>query len=45
MRQVCVSGAEKLVVQDVEAARPPFRILSTWPADVRSRGSADQKAR
>ncbi len=30
MRRVCVVGAEKLVVQDVQGLRPPFRLLSTW---------------
>lgn len=31
MRQACVTGAEKLVVQPLRRATPPFRILSTWP--------------
>jgi hypothetical protein len=31
MRRVCVVGAEKLVVQNVDGARPPFRLLPTWP--------------
>lgn len=31
LRRVCVTGAEKLVVQDVRGMRPPFLILSTWP--------------
>jgi hypothetical protein len=31
LRSVCIVGAEKLVVQDVQAAMPPFRLLSTWP--------------
>jgi hypothetical protein len=35
MRRVCVAGAERLVVQDVLGARPPSRLLSTWPADKR----------
>jgi hypothetical protein len=36
MRRVRVVGAEKLVVQDVQALRPAFRLLSSWqrrPAD------------
>ena len=32
MRQACVTGAEKLVVQPLRRPGPPFRILSTWPA-------------
>jgi len=32
LRQVCVVGAEKLVVENLQALRPPFRLLSTWPA-------------
>lgn len=31
MRQVCVAGAAKLVVQALRRTTPPFRILSTWP--------------
>jgi len=31
MRSVCVAGAEKLVVQDVDGLRPAFPIRSTWP--------------
>ena len=30
MRPVRVIGAEKLVVQDVRAQRPPFRLLTSW---------------
>jgi hypothetical protein len=26
-----VVGAEKLVVQNLQASRPPFRLRSTWP--------------
>lgn len=33
MRQVFIIGAEKLVVQNIRAVRPPFRLLSTWPSD------------
>jgi hypothetical protein len=33
MRRVRVVGAEKLVVQNTQGSRPPFRLLSTWPAD------------
>ena len=29
-RRACVTGAEKLVVQPLRRAGPPFRILSTW---------------
>ena len=32
MRQVCVTGAENLVVQPLRRPAPAFRILSTWPA-------------
>lgn len=32
MRAVCVISAEKLVVQNLRRPRPPFRLLSTWPA-------------
>jgi hypothetical protein len=36
MRPVCVMGAERLVVQSKsDLQRPPFRLLSTWPADQR----------
>ena len=31
MRRVCVSGAEKLVVQSRQTSKPAFRLLSTWP--------------
>jgi hypothetical protein len=31
LRQVCVTAAEKLVVQPLRRAAPPFRIPSTWP--------------
>jgi len=31
LRTVCVAGAERLVVQDRQGSRPPFRLLSTWP--------------
>jgi hypothetical protein len=31
LRQVCVVGAEKLVVQNLRGSLPPFRLLSTWP--------------
>ena len=39
LRQVCVVGAEKLVVQDVQGVRPAFRLMSTWPAVGRKEGS------
>jgi hypothetical protein len=32
MRSVCVTGAERLVVENVRGTPPPFRLLSTWPA-------------
>ena len=32
LRSVCVVGAEKLVVHNVQSSIPPFRLLSTWPA-------------
>jgi len=31
LRRVCVTGAEKLVVQKLNGSRPPFRLLATWP--------------
>ena len=31
MRHVCVTGAEKLVVQPLRRPGPSFRIASTWP--------------
>jgi hypothetical protein len=31
MRDVCVSAADNLVVQNVRRPQPPFRLLSTWP--------------
>ena len=31
LRDVCVAGAEKLVVENLRGLRPPFRLLSTWP--------------
>jgi hypothetical protein len=33
LRRVCVTGAEKLVVQRVDGSSPAFRLVSTWPAD------------
>jgi hypothetical protein len=38
MRAVCVSNASKLVVQNINHSRPPFRVRSTWrPAAVGQR--------
>jgi hypothetical protein len=31
MRQACLTGAEKLVVQPLRRPGPSFRVLSTWP--------------
>ena len=31
MRQVCISSATRLVVQDRARVRPPVRLLATWP--------------
>ena len=31
LRHVCVVGAEKLVVHNVQGSAPPFPLLSTWP--------------
>jgi hypothetical protein len=31
MRLVKVTAAEKLVVENIEGLRPPFKVLSTWP--------------
>jgi hypothetical protein len=39
LRRVCVAGAEKLVVQNLRSTRPPFRLLSTWPADDRAKNN------
>jgi hypothetical protein len=36
MRRVCVAGAEKLVIQNLQGSRPAFRLLSTWPAAAHS---------
>ena len=33
LRYVCLAGAERLVVQPLRSAQPPFRIPSTWPAN------------
>jgi hypothetical protein len=33
MRQACVTGANRLVVQSLAGARPAFKLLSTWAAD------------
>jgi hypothetical protein len=33
LRRVCLAGAEKLVIRNAQGSRPPFRLLSTWPAD------------
>jgi hypothetical protein len=35
MQSVCVSGASRLVVQNLRRPRPPFRLRSTWPAGER----------
>ena len=37
LRQVCVIGAQKLVVQNLLGSLPPFRLLSTWPTTNRNR--------
>ena len=31
IRHVCVTGAERLVVQPLRGEQPAFRLLSTWP--------------
>jgi hypothetical protein len=31
LRRACLAGARRLVVQPLRSARPPFRLLSTWP--------------
>jgi hypothetical protein len=33
LRRVCVTGAERLVVQRLDGSGPAFRLVSTWPAD------------
>jgi hypothetical protein len=43
MRRVCVTGAEKLVVQPLRRPGPPFRILSTWSAQDRAPGSSQHR--
>lgn len=35
MRRVCVSNARQLVAQDRDRARPPVRLLVTWPKESR----------
>ena len=35
IRSACVTGAEKLVVEPLRRREPPFRLLSTWPANAR----------
>lgn len=45
MRSVCVVGAEKLVVQNLQGLRPAFRLLSTWTADVRGAKEKTDKNR
>ena len=39
LRRVCVAGMEKLVVKSLRSSRPPFRLLSTWPADHRGKNN------
>ena len=39
LRRVCVAGMEKLVVQNLRGSRPPFRLLSTWPAEDRAKNN------
>ena len=36
LRLVCVTGARRLVVQNLRTSRPPFRLLSTWQGGGRS---------
>jgi hypothetical protein len=38
LRRVCVVGAEHLVVRNLRGSRPPFRLLSTWPAVAKREG-------
>jgi hypothetical protein len=33
LSRVCVAGAQNLVVQPLRRSAPPFRLLSTWPAN------------
>ncbi len=33
LRHVCISSAERLVVQNLQKPTPPFRLLQTWPPD------------
>ena len=32
LQQTCIVGAEKIVIENHAGGRPPFRLLSTWPA-------------
>jgi hypothetical protein len=45
LRRVCVVGAEKLVVHNLQGSSPPFRLLSTWPATQASENNGTQKKR
>jgi hypothetical protein len=31
MRSVCIAGAKKLIVRNLQGSRAPFKLLSTWP--------------
>jgi len=41
-RLVCLAGAEKLVVQNLQGLRPPFRVRSTWPSEATTAASPDR---
>ena len=45
LRSVCVVGAEKLVVHNVQGSLPPFRLPSTWPATAASENKSTLKKR
>ena len=43
MRRVCVTGARRLVVENLQGTPPPFRLLSTWPAGRPREISSDRR--
>ena len=42
LRRVCVVGAEKLVVHNLQGSLPPYRLLSTWLATQASENNGTQ---
>ena len=45
MRRVCVEGAEKLVIENLQGSRPAFRLLFTWPASAGPRNAVSREPR